>query len=659
MSLDTKQNKRSEADNSQLDSYGVRVKNPPTGAKVQVPQNSGVEYNVYGVKIKVPGEKPKSSHKEDSSEIAQDVFLDDVSSDFSFEDVFESIESETTGVPSLSENAEGPGQDENLPEEFLNTESYDNAKFTVSDSEFEIIAKEVPSPAQQEEDFEPAFDAPADVLDKSEKTAREGGGFDSAAKDILKQIANELAALKNEISLLKADFDELKNQEIIRPAQSVDFNGTIDSPARQEDFSSGGETIDIADDLAAGTENQSDAEESRDGFFSGGEDDETIALSGDELQNILSNSEFSVGEENGGIAEGISGVLDNSDGELPEISEETDDNIFIEEDAVQTDGETENFDVENTIEGIDVESEYGNLDIESEIESIVAEIEDENLDFENTIEIIDAESEDENLDFENVIENIHLDSEDENLDVENGIESIDFEREIEDAVNEIQEAYGTETGSIGIESEYLHETEFADIEFDDLEELEETALPEEIDILMAGKDDILVDEDFEIKNIAEAPDIFEAPFDDDLVAGEEIELAKESAETDEIETEIEPAEHKPPEKSCCTAESTEEELDDTPTDRVFGKQWGGAAAPEADKAEAPAAFTAPQKSAASATAQAPKAESFGGGLKEQVKTVLTYMDKLLENLPEEKIKEFAHSEYFDTYKKLFEELGIA
>jgi hypothetical protein len=44
--------------------------------------------------------------------------------------------------------------------------------------------------------------------------------------------------------------------------------------------------------------------------------------------------------------------------------------------------------------------------------------------------------------------------------------------------------------------------------------------------------------------------------------------------------------------------------------------------------------------------------------KQELKTVLSYMDQLLESLPENKIEEFAKSEYFDTYKKLFKELGI-
>jgi hypothetical protein len=47
------------------------------------------------------------------------------------------------------------------------------------------------------------------------------------------------------------------------------------------------------------------------------------------------------------------------------------------------------------------------------------------------------------------------------------------------------------------------------------------------------------------------------------------------------------------------------------------------------------------------------------GLRQELRSVLSYMDQLLEALPEEKIAEFAKSEQFDTYKKLFEELGLA
>jgi hypothetical protein len=51
-------------------------------------------------------------------------------------------------------------------------------------------------------------------------------------------------------------------------------------------------------------------------------------------------------------------------------------------------------------------------------------------------------------------------------------------------------------------------------------------------------------------------------------------------------------------------------------------------------------------------------DAIPAGLKNELKNVLSYMDHLLESLPEEKIEEFAQSEYFDKYKKIFKELGL-
>ncbi len=45
-------------------------------------------------------------------------------------------------------------------------------------------------------------------------------------------------------------------------------------------------------------------------------------------------------------------------------------------------------------------------------------------------------------------------------------------------------------------------------------------------------------------------------------------------------------------------------------------------------------------------------------LQSDLKNVLKYLDDLLEALPEEKIKEFARSDYFGTYRRLFKELGL-
>jgi hypothetical protein len=46
-------------------------------------------------------------------------------------------------------------------------------------------------------------------------------------------------------------------------------------------------------------------------------------------------------------------------------------------------------------------------------------------------------------------------------------------------------------------------------------------------------------------------------------------------------------------------------------------------------------------------------------LLDNIKSVLLYVDKLLEALPEAKITEFANSDYFRTYRNVFKELGLA
>jgi hypothetical protein len=45
-------------------------------------------------------------------------------------------------------------------------------------------------------------------------------------------------------------------------------------------------------------------------------------------------------------------------------------------------------------------------------------------------------------------------------------------------------------------------------------------------------------------------------------------------------------------------------------------------------------------------------------LKSELRSVLTYMDQLLESLPEEKIIEFSKSDHFAVYRKLFDDLGV-
>jgi pilus assembly protein FimV len=88
------------------------------------------------------------------------------------------------------------------------------------------------------------------------------------------------------------------------------------------------------------------------------------------------------------------------------------------------------------------------------------------------------------------------------------------------------------------------------------------------------------------------------------------------------------------------------------------------AEPESAEPESAELESAEQILDAEEVAEESPAPSAGGGtavpenLKDEIRTVLKYMDNLLEALPDEKIQEFASSDYFVMYKKLFEDLGL-
>jgi hypothetical protein len=77
--------------------------------------------------------------------------------------------------------------------------------------------------------------------------------------------------------------------------------------------------------------------------------------------------------------------------------------------------------------------------------------------------------------------------------------------------------------------------------------------------------------------------------------------------------------------------------------------------PEASSEEVPEVPVTPTEEPADLTGEPDMAPE----LIKDIKTILAYMDTLLENLPEEKITEFANSAYFETYKNLFMKLGLA
>ncbi|MCX7026258.1 MAG: hypothetical protein NT061_01940 [Spirochaetes bacterium] len=52
------------------------------------------------------------------------------------------------------------------------------------------------------------------------------------------------------------------------------------------------------------------------------------------------------------------------------------------------------------------------------------------------------------------------------------------------------------------------------------------------------------------------------------------------------------------------------------------------------------------------------AANFDIAVQDDIKRLLAYLDRLLESLPEDKVDEFARSEYFDLYRKVFEHFDL-
>ncbi|MDR0910449.1 MAG: hypothetical protein LBM77_11870 [Spirochaetaceae bacterium] len=87
-------------------------------------------------------------------------------------------------------------------------------------------------------------------------------------------------------------------------------------------------------------------------------------------------------------------------------------------------------------------------------------------------------------------------------------------------------------------------------------------------------------------------------------------------------------------------------------DTVIPESWTPDVSTNIPEPEVEAEADAPLP-AFSSTAEIP------ADLKEDITNVLTYMDELLEYLPEDKIDEFKTSPHFAVYKKVFDELGLS
>ena len=394
------------------------------------------------------------------------------------------------------------------------------------------------------------------------------GQASNISEAVLKEISNELAMLRSEISLLKQELSNVRHESLALHESPAPAEEKVSEEAVPTE-----ETIETEAPVLDNTEETEEApvvvaSETSNGFFDGDVEDETIALSGDELSNILNTADFT--EE----------FVDNT-------SEESAHDDVTDSSIVPTAPETMDFDEE-----LEAPSDL-------EIQEIEQSAETEEISVPKVDDIMVGSSEEDNF-----------------------IDSI--EPETQDSISN-----------------------------DELKYLEEEP-----------KDEEIYDAPAEVtEEAASEPESLEVETIDDSTQEAPVEETEEVV----LEGDVGPF----------------SEADETPTEAVFeGDQWNEESSdkevPVEESAEAPAEETAEPAAVAEEPVEAAatseslvdegssireKAEQFVNedqkDLKEEIKSVLIYMDQLLENLPDEKIEEFAQSSYFETYKKLFKELGIS
>ena len=433
---------------------------------------------------------------------------------------------------------------------------------------------------------------------------------DNASTAILEKIAAEITNLRSEITNLRTEFNSLKT---------------------------GNTNDEILDEPEQETPIESENQEETSGFFNDDNEDETISLSGDELNNILNNANFTTEEptEDNISASDETEEIDNSN-ELLDSNEE------IEEPVVEEVAETQEDTVVNPL-GDATELTDSDLDTIDEYEedsfaeeSETSDFADEDLQEPELDELKMDNDFDEND--EDLQEEIDIPKEENAVETEEEYEDESFEEpETNDFIESINAVDPTISETLTEDRlKYLEDTFEDDSEV--TEEVEET--PEEPvqneteevseeDTVSEAEETIEEDDELEESN-EPTEDVFNSPQWDNEVPSVENVLAEDEAISES--------------DSICEEEIVEPE---TVEDNIAQDEID-----EPNSAEEEVTQVVEKPVATNTTSPTSK-------IQDDIKSVLVYMDQLLENLPEEKIEEFAKSEHFDTYKKLFSELGIS
>ncbi len=386
----------------------------------------------------------------------------------------------------------------------------------------------------------------------------------------------------------------------------------------------------------------------------GTEEDETIALSTNELDDLLSESAI--------VQEKPQKAEDSGD-EAPAKSEE-DFNIPVTEEEFDISGEIDQLTPED-LENIELE--------ESEIESFSKELEEE---LGEEIELPEGlpEEEAEVVSPEEIIEELEgIDTGE--LSFEPEMESVEIDLESLEAVDteavdlgdlELGEEIGEQElseppvlGEDSIDIDLEADEAFNEAE---IEGIAETVTIDDVDL--EGIEGIAVEE--ELPSIGEEAgevtleDLTEDEFSD-LEAPEEI-AAEEPVEKLSAEEFIEELPSEEPAEEAEVPELTVEELPDEgfadeiqlgeEEEKILSEDFDLTAGVEELPEEEVVTISGEE------LGKLDEEGAVDAALLNDITTILKFMDTLLGDLPDEKIKEFAQSEYFPLYKEVFEKLNL-
>jgi pilus assembly protein FimV len=447
--------------------------------------------------------------------------------------------------------------------------------------------------AQSAQSFDDLAAVEQDLAASGEPSARPSEEPTAARADlsteILLKIADELSSIRGELISLKTQLGDLRHEAEaergLEPAPSFD---------KDEDAKAGG------------------------GFFDE-EEDETIALTGDELDNILNTADFT--EE---VAEAEPPVEAETAAPIEDLAAPSapSDMSLLSESILPETGDYASAPADTPIEEI-------NLGGKAAAEEVVEAVE-------------------EPAQFEEI-----------SLMAEEGV--LPMTEAPEDT--SYLEGEAQEVGDLSLKDVPLVEPDLSSFEAEELEVEPVAEIEEELPLVEeaeAPAGDMTLDIDTVVEaepveqklesdvshltginlheeNLAPIPEI------EDIA---EVEELPEAEELSSLEEDIELKTVKPAEPVAIHPDEMPSSLDD----QLFVEE---AAAPIEEATVPPEPLAAqPQP------AEASPAASDSDHLKSEIRSVLSYLDKLLDSLPEDKIEEFARSEHFDTYKRLFEELGL-